>query len=149
MFNFKNGQTCTARLAVHGLGFGLLALTAALFVFAVHRPLARARADHLQRSEQLAALLEGSGEVRRQNTALRQELKALNEQVQDVRARVPAYAEDGAFISQLAAAAEDEGVQLIDYRRGRAVETSAHSHIELDLKCVGTYAALCRFLNRV
>ncbi|MCA9270072.1 MAG: type 4a pilus biogenesis protein PilO [Planctomycetales bacterium] len=142
-------STMTARLAVHGGGALLLVVGCAVFYFAVHRPLASDIAEHTQRVDQLAALLEQSTDACQRCAESRKQLQTLQDDLAAVRARVPQKSDSESFLAAVADAAVAEGLQLIDYRRMREVSFATHSQVELNLRCIADYDGLCRFLARI
>lgn len=63
--------------------------------------------------------------------------------------RVPEEPLEAEFLSQVAAAANQVGLKILDYRPGVASVQENCSKMEIQLSCSGPYRSLCGFLDRL
>jgi Tfp pilus assembly protein PilO len=74
-------------------------------------------------------------------------LHRLTEQAADIRSRIPQQPEDSAFLTAAAEMADAVGVELIDYRRIPGSGAEPLPRVQLQLRVLGNYDALCRYLH--
>ena len=145
----NNSGSTGARLTVHAVGLGSLLVIALAFYFLAYRGQTQQRVEHEMRADQLVQLLNGSSRASQEYDDQQKLLTRLQKEIGNVRSHVPETADDGAFLTALSDIAEEENLQITDYRRSRSTTHASHSQLELQLKCVGDYESLCRFVDRV
>ena len=137
------------QLLLHGAGCAILVVVSLVYFLLVHRPMVLSRRADGERAAQLTSLVRQSPQVVKENRLVNEHLVSLHETIAQVRRHVPRTASEGSFLADVTRIAEQEGLRITDYRRGRSVSEATHSRIDLGLKCLGTYEGLCRFLNQL
>jgi Tfp pilus assembly protein PilO len=138
-----------SRTVIHAGGAGLLLVVLLTYYYAVHRPLVTSADDDADRSRQLTKLLAASRSVFEENRAANNELSNLTTRINGIRGRIPATALESDYHAALALVAQQEGVQIIENKRGQATTHVDCSELSIQLKCIGDYASICRFVDRI
>ena len=139
----------TLRRVCHASGVALVCLCAVGFHFLVVGPLLAQRSDDAKRIEQLQKLLRTKASIAIRRASLTKQLADLRERAESIRRRVPATPDEAKFLGNLAQLADEQGLQILDYRRGRVLRSATHLQLEIGLKCTGSYASVCAFLDGV
>ena len=135
--------------ALHAAGLLTVLLVLCVFYALGYAPLAEQSKSNAQRTEQLATLLETSGEVQQQHQSLRQELDALKQEIAATRKKLPGKVPQKEFESDLQRLAEGTDLRLekLTWHHPQATPNFAFS--EVNLRGSGSFASICRFLNEV
>jgi Tfp pilus assembly protein PilO len=142
------------KLAILGLGLHAAGLTAVLLVAGAGYALLLGPVDARigeweARSDELEACLEGADARRAEQQELSRRSAALAEEAAALGKRVPDEPFEADFLSQVAAAAGQVGLKILDYRPGVAGPHENWSQMEIQLSCSGPYRSLCKFFERV
>jgi Tfp pilus assembly protein PilO len=139
----------TAVWSVHAAAVAiLLAAVGSVYGLAM-RPLDRRLAECRAESAKIEALLAHRDHIASEHAKLRQSLADVEEKAAAIQRRVPDEPMEAEFLGQVAQAAAQAGLQVRDYRPAGSTVKSACSRLEIQLACQGSYAALCRFLDRL
>jgi Tfp pilus assembly protein PilO len=125
-------------LLVAGVGYGLLLA-----------PMERRTEDCQARCLRLEARLSGLEALRARQQELDRRWAALAQDAAALGKRVPDEPLEAEFLSQVAAAASQVGLKILDYRPAVAGAQESCSQIEIQLSCSGPYRSLCGFLQQL
>ncbi len=144
----------TARLKMLGWllhGAGLITLLAAGYaVFCLaHLPLAKKSKACADRISVVDGLLDNSEEIRTAHSRFKDSLAKMRRRTDTLRQRIPDRPCETEFLEQMNEAANKEGLEIRDYRRGAVTVVDTHSQLEVHVQCVGSYPETCRFLDRL
>jgi len=145
----SNTTFLRSRTVIHAGGASLLLVALLTYYCAVHRPLVTSAADDADRSQQLTELLDDSQSVFKENRAVSLELTSLTAQIDVIHQRIPTTAAESDYHAAVAQVAQQEGVQIIEHNRGQATTHVDCSELNVQLKCIGDYASICRFVDRL
>lgn len=149
MTNFLPQNRRILRLAVALAAGALWAVMVVGFLGLVQRPLQSRQAWQRQRIEQLEARLEDLADVYTAHEELTQTLGELQSQIATVKKRVPPDALEAKFLSEATAIAEDELLDIHNFRRVVITDFENYSEAHVEISGAGNYAGICRFLDRV
>ncbi len=76
-------------------------------------------------------------------------MQSLQDRAENIRARIPDQPNEGEFLHQATQAAEEAGVSLDKYRRGKIILDGDHSKLEVHMSFNGKYSSICRFIDRL
>lgn len=137
------------RLAV-ALGAGALWAAMLLgFLALVQKPLYQRQAWQRQRIEELETSLQDLAHVYTAHEQLTQTMEQLQSQIATIRRRVPADALEATFLSVATAIAEEEQLDIDNFRRIAITNFDEYSEAKVEISGAGHYAGICRFLDRV
>jgi Tfp pilus assembly protein PilO len=105
-------------------------------------------ACHAQAAE-LRASLADANKVYAEKKRLDDTIATIEKRTSELHDRIPSEPLEAEFLAQVSEASGKAGLTLSDYRPGPVVARDGYSQIEVHLKCQGTYAALCAFLERL
>lgn len=147
-FNRKRELGMT-RLSVH-LG-ALLALLICGVVYSVLiiRPQEVARQELADQTQRLESLRQAALASRSTEMDLRTTLARIEEREAHLRSTIPAAADEHEVLQAVTQAADETGLQIVDYQRTGIVDEQTHSSLRLDVKCRGEYAPMCHFIDRI
>lgn len=132
---------------LHLAGGAVVALAIGGFYVLAYRPLVAQGAEYESRIAQLRMLQDQAGPVHREHRLLRARLADMRRAVASVRDRSAAEPVVVEFVSDLRDAANRLGLEVTDHHTAPARTLATHSEAELDVRCVGDYATICRFLH--
>ena len=135
--------------ACHAAGVAIACLSASGFYLLFTLPLLAERSADITRIEQLRRLVLTDKSVAQTHAELTEELAELRERAESIRKRVPATSDEAEFLGKLAQLADDHDVRILEYRRGQVQRAKTHTQLDVGLKCTGSYAGLCAFLDQV
>lgn len=118
-----------------------------LFFGCVVHPLARRRQANAEEMDRLNEAQRSAAQARAVLVGLRGSLRELDERREAVRRRIPAQAGEHEFLSNLSQAAQQAGLELVDYRREGVVSRDSCSALHIVVKCRGSHSALCDVLH--
>lgn len=133
----------------HALG---LSATFAVMLLAsqiIYQPTLRERARLADELESLESLAAQSDEIMATNKRLREDLARMESQLTSMLERIPESPREADFLAQISELADDVGLQIVDYRPGTISELSKYNRMQVNLTSRGSYASICRFLNRL
>lgn len=136
-------------MALHGLGLAVTLVLAGLAYAFVAYPVWRDIGVDRQRAADLQQLLENAPQIRAQHAAMQKSLAEVQKEMERLQRRIPPEPAEAEFLSQLTSAAAGAGLVIRDFRPGVVRQAADHCRLEVQLACVGSYSALCTFLNRV
>lgn len=144
----------TARLKMLGWllhGAGLVTLLAAGYAVycLAHLPLAKKSEACADRIAVVDGLLDNSEEIRAAHSRFKDSLAEIRRRADALRQRIPDRPCETEFLEQMNEAANKEGLEIRDYRRGAVTVKDTHSQLEVHVQCVGSYPKTCRFLDRL
>ena len=126
----------------------LVAIGAAVY-YVVHVPSAKAEEAREARIEELAGVKEELPAAQTQLLQVEEELKRRQARAEQVRQRIPDDPCEAEFLKQLTQVADDAGLKIRDYRRGKLAVKDCYSQLQLDLSCTAGYSVLCTFFDRL
>lgn len=144
----------TARLKtlgwlLHGAGLVTL-LSAGLAVYCrVHLPLAQTWRDCVAQIAVVDGLLENSAEIQVAHSRFKDSLEMIQHRADALRERIPDRPSETEFLEQLNEAANREGLEIRDYRRGEEMVKDTYSQLDVHLTCAGSYRQICGFFHRL
>jgi Tfp pilus assembly protein PilO len=144
----------TARLKMLGWclhAAGLVVLGAAGFaVYSLaYLPLAKEEQNCVARMSVIDKLLVESAKVRAAHATFKDSLEKIQDRTEALRQRIPDRPCETEFLEQMNQAADEEGLEIRDYRRGTVTVEDAHSFLEVRVLGTGTYREICGFLDRL
>jgi Tfp pilus assembly protein PilO len=134
-------------LALHVGGLLMVIASVCLVQCLIYQPLASARAEGLERSVQLDALLGGSRQIRLGHEKLKQSLAEAREREAALLSRIPEAPREAEFLAHLSGLANEVKLRLRDYRPGETRAKGDHWEMEIGIACEGSYESICRFLD--
>jgi Tfp pilus assembly protein PilO len=134
---------------LHGASLTVLVLSAGAVYGLVLRPLDGRVSECRQDIDHYQSLLDKGAEVRAEHDRLAKALSAIQDKAVSIQKRIPDESSEAEFLSQVAGAAGQVGLQIRDYRPGVTSVKPAYSQMEIQLSGQGTYKSLCRFLDRL
>ena len=142
------------KLAILGLGLHAAGLAAVLLVTGVGyalllRPVDSRIGEWEARSDELESRLEDADARRAEQQEISRRSAALAQDAAALVKRVPDEPLEADFLSQVAAAAGQVGLKILDYRPGVASPHENGSQMEIQLSCSGPYRSLCGFFERL
>lgn len=134
---------------LHGLGI-IVAIAIALSAeFILYRPIDDRTAACAGRIEKLQTLFRDEDQLRTEHTRLCKELAIARKQAATLHARIPDEPRESDFLAQASRLAGEVGLQIQDYRPGKATSRQTHSVMQVDLICKGDCASIAHFLDRL
>lgn len=142
----------TARLKMlewllHGTGLVILVAAGVAGYCLVHLPLAEKQRVCVAQIAVLDGLLEHSGEIRATHSRFKDSLAKIRDRADALRERIPDRPRETEFLEQMNEAANEEGLNIRDYRRGAVMVKDTHSHLDVHVSCAGSYQQICGFLD--
>lgn len=149
--NIIDPEVALARYRRRGHGLGLVATMAAIatFAFVFYLPQSARRSALLPRQADLEARLRSETATREANAVARRRLADAEGRLQQFQQRLPRDPDEADFLAQLARAASDVDLHVLNYQPGNLTQRETHSELEIDLSGEATYASLVRFLDRL
>ena len=134
----------TTRLKMLGWllhGAGLVPLLAAGFAVycLVHLPLVRKEKACVARIAVVDGLLDNSEEIRAAHSRFKNSLAKIRHRADAFRQRIPDRPCKTEFLEQMNEAANEEGFEIRDYRRGAVMVKDTHSQLDVHVQCAGSY----------
>ena len=137
------------RWLTHATGTAFVALSAVAGYFTIYSPIANRKADDGRRLEQLNELLaEGPG-IESKHAQLVETLHDLRSRAEEVRRRIPDKPDEAGFLTEIIGIAESNSLKILDYDRGSVKTQVTHSELEVSLKCAGSFASICGFVDQL
>jgi Tfp pilus assembly protein PilO len=144
-----NKSTRVLGLGLHAAGLGVVLLIAAAGCVCLLRPVRLQIEGCETQAGRLEARLNSADKRRAEQQELTRQSAALAQEATALARRVPDEALEAEFLSQVAAAASQVGLKILDYRPAVASAQEDCSQMEIQLSCSGPYGSLCRFLERL
>jgi Tfp pilus assembly protein PilO len=94
-------------------------------------------------------LLVESGKVRATHASFKDSLVKTRDRTEALRQRIPDRPCETEFLEQMNQAADEEGLEIRDYRRGTVTVEDTHSFLEVRVLGAGSYPEICGFLDRL
>ena len=117
--------------------------------FVVLRPIDAQIGDCRQRVAESQTFLKDRSSLKAEHRELEEELKLANQEADALQTRIPSEPREAEFLGQVTRLAKEGDLKIKDYRRGQVVKRSSYSTLKVDLICESSYAATCRFLERL
>ncbi len=114
-----------------------------------HVPLHRHEDEQLARIADLRVLLHNNTNVHTSHRTLREAMHKLQNQITEVRQRIPGSPLEGEFLSEATRLALEEQIIIETFHRQNMTTFSDYSEVDVVLQGRGSYASICRFLFRV
>ena len=114
-----------------------------------HVPLHRHEDEQLAKIADLQVLLHNSSNVHTTHRTLREAMNSLQNQITEVRRRIPNSPLEGEFLSDATRLALEEHISIETFHRQNMTSFSDYSEVDVVLQGRGSYASICRFLFRV
>lgn len=142
-------KPATFKWTLNGLGMATTLVVVALAYAFIFRPMD-------QESKQLRSavradsdFLAGADKIRARNRELKGSLAETEGLIAGIKRRIPESPQQADFLAQLAEAAEESEVEIVDFRPATAIEQDKHYELTIRVSAIGKYAAICRFLDRL
>ena len=148
MSKLKHQQNRMYVWSLHLAGVAAVAVAVSGFYGLVYQPLQQKQADYISQSEQLDFLLQKTGTEASDYRRLREELQDAKATVAELRRQLADQVSETVLIDQLRQLAATVDLHIVDYQVGLTNSLPTHSQTELELSCHGSYASICRFLQR-
>ncbi len=145
----QTAQSLHPRLFValtHMVGALVIALLAGVFYFAAHQPLRDQQLADELRSHHLRKILANSIEVRRQHVQLQKEIDVLMSRIGRSRDLTPDQSKESEFLAAASSIAAEQGLEIVDYRRGKVRRLLKHAELDITLNTEGSHRSICAFL---
>lgn len=126
----------------------MVALALGGFYALVYQPMQRNREGHMSRSEQLDMLLIKTGTERAEYRRLRNQLSKMKESVDKIHRQLADRPSEATVIEDLSDIAADVGLEVLDYQIGLTEKQQPYSQTEVEFRCHGSYASICKFLDK-
>ncbi len=133
---------------LHLSGVAVVVLTVGGFYALVYQPLQRKQAEHVSRTEQLDRLLVRTGTEGSEYRQLRNELSEMKESVEKLRLHLASHSSETGVIETLSGIAAEVDLEILDFQIGLTESLLTHSQTEVEFRCHGSYASICRFLEK-
>ncbi len=131
---------------LHAVGFLVALLILLAGEFFVYRPIDRQADVCAQRVGKLRDLLEDEDRMRQEHARAVDELQAARDLAAMLNKRIPDEPSEADFLAQVSQLANDESLEIQDYRPGTITTKDSYSALCVELICEGDYASLCNFL---
>jgi Tfp pilus assembly protein PilO len=115
----------------------------------VHAPSIDAVADTSARIQELTLLIENAPIMREQHQKVSKTLNEVTTTIAEIQRRVPRDADAGEFLKELTQLASAEGLAIKDFTPDKPVSRSGYAEMQVTLKGSGSYASICRFVDRL
>ena len=102
----------------------------------------------MSRSDQLDRLLVKTGTERTEYRRLRNQLSKMKESVDRIHRQLADRLTEATMIEDLSDIAADVGLDVVDYQIGLTEKQQAYSQTEVEFRCHGSYASICKFLEQ-
>ncbi len=145
-FTHPNSRMFTGSL--HLAGVAVILLTLGGFYGLVYQPLQRRQAEHRARTEQLKQLLVNTGTEAVEYRDLSNRLSKMKKTVENLHRQLADHASETMVIEELSGIAAEVNLEVLDYQVGLTKSLPTHSQTEVDFRCHGSYASICRFLEK-
>jgi Tfp pilus assembly protein PilO len=128
----------------------LAAVVCATAVYSLlHAPTVRDIFDTSTRIEEVMLSVENAPLIRTQHEKISKTLAEVERRIENVQARVPNEADAGEFLKQVTRIANEEQLSIRNFQPEKPADKSGYAEMEVTLKGEGTYASICRFLDRL
>jgi len=134
--------------SLHLTGVAVVALALGGFYALVYQPLQHNREGHRSRSEQLDRLLIKTGTERTEYRRLRKQLRKTKASADRIHRQLAGRPSEATVIEDLSDIAADVGLEVLDYQIGLTEKQQAYSQTEVEFRCHGSYASICKFLEQ-
>ena len=138
------GRTAALNLAFVGMTF-MLTLVAWLGIAFLQSKVNRLEQDIAERM----SMLEHGDQLGIDSQRVKQQIASVKVALQSLYAKLPESPEESQFLHQLSECALETGVSLSDFRPGGITERPNCKDIDLRLRGTGSYASVCRWLDRL
>jgi Tfp pilus assembly protein PilO len=144
----------TTRLTIlgwclHAAGLVVLVAAACAVYYLAYLPLVQEEQRCVARMAEIDKLLNESGKVRAAHAQFKDSVAKIRDRAEALRQRIPDRPCETEFLEQMNQAADEEGLEIRDYRRGAVTVEDAHSFLEVHVLGAGSYPQICRFLDRL
>lgn len=134
---------------VHCLG-AVLTLGTAVAVFAIAcAPAMEANERTWARILELKQSLLEAPAVAQQHAELSRRLQQMEQQLADIRRRVPQEAQEAEFLADLTSLAEDVGLVVTNLSPGAPQRKAGYSQMDISVSGIARYEGLCRFVDGI
>jgi len=130
---------------------GLLAtvLGAAVGYSLMHAPSTENIASTTAQIVELELLNQNAPVMRAQHQNVSEKLHEVTTRIAEVQARVPRDADAGDFLRDVTRLAGEEQFSIKDFTPDKPQERNGYAEMQVTLKGVGSYASICRFVDRL
>jgi Tfp pilus assembly protein PilO len=87
--------------------------------------------------------------MREQHRKSTDRLEEVTTRIAQLQARVPRDADAGAFLKEVTRVASEEQLAIKDFTPDKPVERNGYAEMQVTLKGAGSYASICRFVDRL
>ncbi len=126
----------------------MVAFAIGVFYALVFRPLQHKQEEHTARSEQLDLLLIQTGTEASEYRGLHKQLADMKDSVAEMHRQLAGQASETSVIEELSSIAAEVDLEVLDYQVGLTQSLPSHSQTEVEFRCHGSYASICRFLQK-
>lgn len=129
-------------------GAAAVVLLVGCFYAVVFQPLDRRQDDSMTRLMQLDELLIRSGTEGREYRQLRDKLVDMQDSIAEVNLQLRDEQQEERVLADLNSIASSVGLEILEHQLGQSKMMSTHLEKEIELRCSGSYASICRFLEQ-
>lgn len=133
----------------HLVGLTLLIAIGVVYYFTVSQPILNAVGEDQVNIERLRRLQRSAVPTRREHARLTDAVLDLKRRSEAMRRRIPLQSDEAGFLNDVARLADELGIKVVEYRPGAVLHSDTHSQLDLEIKCVGRYSAICHFVDRM
>lgn len=134
---------------LHGIGATVTTAVVIAMYFMVYTPMVEETGDSYRQINQLKSALQKGPMIQREHKQLKERLAAISHRIEQIHMHVPEDAMVPDFISQVTAAAEQEGLTISDIDTGKPFPREGYSEREIEFTGTARYANLCRFIHGI
>lgn len=144
----SNQQSRYFGYSLHALGAAVTALTVGLFFALVYQPLVEKREQNVSRAEQIDRLLQSHSSEGSDYRRLRSQLEEMKGAVAELHSQLAQELSEEALLADISEIAAESDLQILDYQVGSPKSLLTHSITEIGFSCHGSYASICKFLEK-
>lgn len=88
-------------------------------------------------------------EITKEHQTMVTMMNALQNRADSIRARIPDRPNEGQFLEQTTSAAQQAGIQVKEYRRGKIMFDGDHSQLKVHISLLGPFENICNYVDRL
>ncbi|MEM7455375.1 MAG: type 4a pilus biogenesis protein PilO [Planctomycetota bacterium] len=138
-----------AAMAVHGgLALSMVLIGIGIYTL-VLTPLNNSRQDASKQVTEIEDLLKRTSEFAEENAALSVKMESIQSRASLVNSRIPDSPKESEFLQQATSAAQDTGVEILDFQRGETDYEGEYAELNINFTIEGSFEGICNFLGRI
>jgi Tfp pilus assembly protein PilO len=135
--------------SMHAAGLLFVGAAGCALYSLAYLPLVKQEQSCVARMADIDKLLVDAEKVRTAHASFKHSLVKIQDRTEALRQRIPDRPRETDFLEQMNQAADEEGLEIRDYRRGTVTVEDSHSFLEVRVLGAGTYPQICGFLDRL